>query len=256
MTDGRWDPDPIESLVIAMADQIRPGETWGVGMSTHLPLVALSLGRAVRGFDFKIYLPEQGVYLVRRGAGPAPEGLLDGVRPYPAPVTEVFNEDLGPRYGEFFRPAQLDAGGRLNIARVRGRLVVGYAGIAEAMARYDLVFAYTARHDRRFFVREVDVVTADMMARADGSRRHSATVLTNLGVFDLEPEHQHLRVRYLFPSTSLAHVREATGITVACDEAVPRQDPRPDLLCRLREQVDPGRARDREAARGPARGIR
>jgi glutaconate CoA-transferase, subunit B len=257
MTAGRWDPDPIESLVIAMADQIRPGETWGVGMSTHLPLVALSLGRAIRGFDFKIYLPDEGVYLVRRGGGgTSPEGLLDGVRPYPVPVTEVFNEDLGPRYGEFFRPAQLDADGRLNIARVRGRLVVGYAGIAEAMARYDRVFAYTARHDRRFFVGAVDVITADMMARADGTRRRSATVLTNLGVFDLEPEHQHLRVRYLYPSASLAQVRDATGIEVACDGAAPRQDPRPDRLRLLREHVDPGRARDREAARGAARGIR
>jgi glutaconate CoA-transferase subunit B len=253
MTTGPWNPDPIESLVIAMAEQVRPGETWGVGMSTHLPLVALSLSRAVRGFDFKIYLPEQGVYLVRRTGRDTSPGLLDGVQPYPAPVTQVFNEDLGLRYGEFFRPAQLDADGRLNIARVLGRLVVGYAGIAEAMARYDRVFAYTTRHDRRFFVSEVDVVAADMMARADGSRRRSATVLTNLGVFDLEPEHRHLRVRYLYPSTSLTQVRDATGFEVACDEPPPRQDPRPGLLARLREQVDPGRARDQEAARGPAR---
>ena len=42
-----------------MAGQIRPGDTWGVGMSTQLPLVALSLCRAVRGFEFKIYLPER-----------------------------------------------------------------------------------------------------------------------------------------------------------------------------------------------------
>jgi glutaconate CoA-transferase, subunit B len=253
MTGHSWNPDPVESLVLAMAGQIRAGDTWGVGMSTHLPLIALSLGRAVRGADFKIYLPEQGVYLVRRTGAARSPGLLDQARPYPVPVTQVFNEDLGSRYGEFFRPAQLDGDGRLNIARMGGRLVVGYAGIAEAIPRYDRVFAYTARHDRRFFVRQVDVVSADMMARADGTRRRSATVLTNLGVFDLEPEHRHLRVRYLFPSSSLAQVREATGIEVACDDPVPRQEPQPELLYRLREQVDPDRARDREAARRPAR---
>jgi hypothetical protein len=95
-----------------------------------------------------------------------------------------------------------------------------------------------------------------MMARADGTRRAAATILTDLGVFDLEPAGRQLRVRYLYPSASLARVREATGFAVTCGEPVPRQDPRPDLLHRLREQVDPDRARDREAARNARRAAR
>jgi hypothetical protein len=249
MSDSEWDPDPIESLVIAMAGQVRAGDIWGVGMATQLPLVALSLARALHGFDFTVFLPERGAWAVAEpGAlGEHPTGVLDRVQLHSVAVSEVFNEDLSPRYGEFFRPTEFDARGRLNISRRRSRLVIGYAGIAEALARYDRVFLYTARHASTFFVPEVECVSADTLATTAG-RRASCTVLTDLGAFELRDGVQALHVQYLYPGVALKTVRERTGFDVSCPAEIPRQKPEPGALHLLRTTVDAGRRREEEVS--------
>lgn len=248
MTEYDWDPDPIESLVIAMASQVRAGDVWGVGMATQLPLVALSLARALHGFDFTVFLPERGAWAVAEsGAADArPAGVLDRVQLHPVAVSEVFDEDLSPCYGEFFRPTEFDARGRLNISRRRGRLVIGYAGIAEAIARYDRVFLYTARHSASFFVPEVECVSADTLATTSG-RRAACTVLTNLGAFELCDGTPALQVGYLYPGVALDTVREHTGFDISCPERAPRQQPDTTALRLLRTVVDPERRREQEA---------
>lgn len=241
---GRWDPDPVESLILAMASMVRPGDTWGVGMGTRLPVLALSLARAAGDVDFRVFLPEKGAYAVRLHGAPA-GGLTDGalVR---VPVSLVFNEDLNRRYGEYFRPAQVDPDGNLNISRVGGRLLVGYTGIAEAMRRYDRAFLFTPRHDTRFFVERVESVTANVRDTGPGiDPDRPCTVLTNLGVFDLDTGRRCLRVRYLYPTATLDAVRAATGFPVDGEGEPPAQPPDPHRLELLRATVDPENRRAR-----------
>ena len=166
----------------------------------------------------------------------------------------------GRRYNTFaFRGAQMDAYGNVNnttigpYAAPKVRLPGG-GGMADLGCMIPLIYLWSTTHDPRTFVERLDFRSG--IGWGDGGDHRERLGLpggpqlcvTNMCVFDFEPESKRMRIRSVHPGVTADEVEAATGfeLVVPAGEVPETRSPTADELRILREQVDPTGARLRE----------
>lgn len=249
-----------ELLVCCIAREVTEDRVWGLGLGTSLPSVGIKLAQMTHAPDVIMYSSAATAYLRGGGGRYWMTRLGDhGVRASRTSADRLMLQGLDRDHGEFFRPAQLDLKGAVNVTMLRGassgasqgggRMIAGGTGIPDVFGYYDDIFIYVPRHDRRTFVKEVDFATALPPAASSasgGGESRPYRVLTNLGIFWFYPG-RGLVVESLHPGVPLDDVRDATSFGVA---AVPDHrataPPTARELELIREVIDPLGARDLE----------
>ena len=188
------------------------------------------------------------------------DGLWDGASMLSNSAYDFWSYAQGRRYNTFaFRGAQMDAYGNVNnttigpYASPKVRLPGG-GGMADLGCMIPLIFLWSTTHDPRTFVEKLDFRSG--IGWGDGGDHRARLGLpggpqlcvTNLCVFDFDPDSKRMRIRSVHPGVTVEQVVEATGFELAPSTAdVPETDaPTDEELRILREEVDPTGARLRE----------
>ena len=134
----------------------------------------------------------------------------------------------------------------------------GGGGMADLGCMIPLIYLWATTHDPRTFVERLDFRSG--IGWGDGGDHRERLGLpggpqlcvTNLCVFDFEPDSKRMRIRSLHPGVSVEQVVEATGFEVGVPAGhVPETAaPTAEELRILREEVDPTGARLREFRAG------
>ena len=188
------------------------------------------------------------------------DGLWDGASMLSNSAYDFWSYAQGRRYNTFaFRGAQMDAYGNVNnttigpYASPKVRLPGG-GGMADLGCMIPLIFLWSTTHDPRTFVEKLDFRSG--IGWGDGGDHRARLGLpggpqlcvTNLCVFDFDPDSKRMRIRSVHPGVTVEQVVEATGFELApSTDDVPETDaPTDEELRILREEVDPTGARLRE----------
>lgn len=188
------------------------------------------------------------------------DGLWDGASMLSNSAYDFWSYAQGRRYNTFaFRGAQMDAYGNVNnttigpYASPKVRLPGG-GGMADLGCMIPLIYLWSTTHDARTFVETLDFRSG--LGWGDGGDHRARLGLpggpqlcvTNLCVFDFDPDSKRMRIRSVHPGVTVDQVAEATGFELAPSAgAVPVTDaPTDEELRILREDVDPTSARLRE----------
>ena len=188
------------------------------------------------------------------------DGLWDGASMLSNSAYDFWSYAQGRRYNTFaFRGAQMDAYGNVNnttigpYASPKVRLPGG-GGMADLGCMIPLIYLWSTTHDPRTFVERLDFRSG--IGWGDGGDHRARLGLpggpqlcvTNLCVFDFEPDAKRMRIRSVHPGVTVEQVVEAIGFALAPPAGgVPETDaPTDDELRILREEVDPTSARLRE----------
>jgi len=188
------------------------------------------------------------------------DGLWDGATMLSGSSYDFWAYSQGRRYNTFaFRGAQMDAYGTVNntvigpytAPKVR---LPGGGGMADLGCMLPLIYLWSTTHDPRTFVEKLDFRSG--MGWGDGGDHRARLGLpggpqlcvTNLCVFDFEPESRRMRIRSLHPGVTAEQVVEATGfeVIVPAGEIPVTAEPTAEEVRLLREEVDPTGARLRE----------
>lgn len=175
-------------------------------------------------------------------------------------VADFWSYAQSGAYNTFaFRGAQMDRYGNVNNTVIgpygnpKVRLPGG-GGMADLGCMIPNIYLWSSTHDKRTFVDKLDFRSG--IGWGDGGDHRSRLGLpggprlcvTNLCVFDFDPDTHAMRVRSLHPGVTLAQVRDQTGFPVGSASAdVPTTPlPDPESLRLLRTEIDPTSARLRE----------
>lgn len=250
-----------EQMVVCMARLVEDGEVVAHGIATplvgsalilakrtHAPeaYFACAVGNSLTFRPGKVSLthPEEhtlGGCLMAWGFADAACSILPWHRPK-----------------EFFRPAQVDAGGNFNnvclgdYAKPRVRLP-GCGGIADVTNYSPRIYLYVPRHTRDAFPERIDFRSGigfppegGAAGRWPGSTSPGPRlVITDRCVMDFADG--RLRIASLHAGQTLASVRENTGFALPAVEPTPQTlPPTAEELRLLREEIDPHGLRDLE----------
>ena len=174
--------------------------------------------------------------------------------------TDFWTYAQGARYNTFaFRGAQMDAYGNVNNSVIgpydspKVRLPGG-GGMADLGCMIPRIYLWSTTHGPRTFVERLDFRSG--MGWGDGGD-HRASLgmpggprlcITNLCVFDFEPDTKRMRLASLHPGVGVDDVQAATGFEVLVPAGGVPVTARPgaEELHILRTEVDPTGARLRE----------
>jgi glutaconate CoA-transferase subunit A len=232
-----------EVMVCALARTVRPGDVVSVGSASPLPTVAYLLAKLLWAPDV--------VMLSFNG------GLVDvGLRPMTLTYAELLDFHSAAAHAggdetyhwyyqqgrvthEVVGAAQVDRSGATNNLHVRrpdGRLIrlPGQGGMADVANLHASFLLYLPRQSRRNTVARVDARSA---ARVVPGR---TALLTDLGLFELDPAAGGLVLTRLHPGVELEEVRERTGWPLlVSDDLQCTPAPTHEELEALRKRVDP-----------------
>lgn len=258
MTSGA---DKAEVMVWLMSRHLAKADVVQLGLATVLNQVAALLANAMAKGQGPAIEDPAALTLTRtvrravlsRSELVAQQGAL---RHFEAPewIGQVMPRLYG-RVGQFVRPLQIDAKGRINTLRVSdgsGR-VRRFAGLAALAGLADIAnpfLAYLPKQDTRCFVENVEFVVCDPLA-SERSHDPLIVLITDLAVFELTRSGARAISRH--PWVSIEELRNATPATVAVEGANETPFPDRNTLRILREQVDPLGIRNIEFATGNAR---
>lgn len=241
-------------MVYAMASEIENFNTVLHGVSSPLPVLAMSVARKTHAPDMVYISGAEGV---------DPE--LDRI--YPSSFDARLNRnavayfglheafDLAQR-GElnvmFLGAAQVDRRGNTNLSVIgdidRPKVQLpGGAASAFLMPITPKVVIWVTRHTDRVFVEEVDFVTGQGYDhRQEAYQENEIVIVSNLGVMNFRNPDRVMQIQYYHPGHSVDEIKEKTGfdILVAPDAAetpVPGQE-----VIQLINQIDPDGVRSSE----------
>jgi len=229
-------------MTCVMARQIKDGETVFHGVSSHIPMVAMMLAKAIHAPNM-VYLDIPG------GVNPNP-GKLSGYSSAGSDLfrgassvfslQEIFDLSMrGKLNVAFLSGIQFDFYGNVNASvigdyrkpKVR---MPGGAGSAVLIPTADKAVIWRTKHDKRTFVPKVDFVTA---------RGNIHKIVTPLCVFGYR--NGHLVLETVHPSSSLEEVKENTGFDLIYESVEYTQTPTVEEL-RYLMKIDPGDLRSQE----------
>lgn len=194
------------------------------------------------------------------GTSTLSDGLWGGASMLANSPSDFWTYAQGARYNTFaFRGAQMDAYGNINNSVVgpyagpKVRLPGG-GGMADLGCMIPRIYLWSTTHDARTFVDRLDFRSG--IGWGDGGDHRASLGLpggpqlciTNLCVFDFEPESKRMRLASVHPGVSVDDVAAATGFEVLPPAGVVPVTARPtaEELHLLRTEVDPTGARRRE----------
>jgi len=256
-----------EIMVTSLADGIKSGDVIFQGAATPMPMVAIELARATHAKDT--------VYFSALGVSPRDplnfEALLtDGLTEVlkKAKLTnylfgrEMWDEvNKGKLTLEFLRPAQIDKywncnncvlyGEDRNFQKPKFRFPGGMA-VSDAINLMERVILYTPAHRPRTFVDKVDFLMVKGYPLSKWRKENKLgngpiKMVTNLCIFEPDPETSLMKIASIHPGVSLNEVLENTGFKPLIPKNIP-ETPKPTnkQLQLLRETIDPIGFRDLE----------
>jgi glutaconate CoA-transferase subunit A len=167
---------------------------------------------------------------------------------------------------EVVSAAQIDRNCRTNNFEVRspsGRLIrlPGQGGMADVANMHQHFMLYLPRHSTLTMVDHVDVVSAARGRYTAEERRRwglqpgVVRLITNLGVFHLDPETRELILASVHPGVTLDEIQENTGFPVrTLPNLETTAEPDAATLARIRYDIDPLGMRRVEFVAGKERG--
>lgn len=221
--------ETADLMIYAMAREIQNENTVLHGVSSPLPILAMSLARKTHAPDIAFVSGAEGVdpdveriYLSsfdpRQNRGAV--GYFG--------LHEVF--DLAQQGGldvMFLGSAQIDRYGNTNLS-VIGSIdnpkvqLPGGAASAFLMPITPKVVIWSTRHTPRTFVAEVDFVTGQgYNHRSPEQKKNEMTIVSNLGVMNFRNAERVMQIQSWHPGHSIEEIRKSTGfdIRVASDVA-------------------------------------
>ena len=213
MTDNIETP---EIMIYAMASEIENFNTVLHGVSSPLPILAMSVARNTHAPDMAYISGAEGV---------DPE--LDRI--YPSSFDSRLNRnavayfglheafDLAQR-GElnvmFLGAAQIDRFGNTNLSVIgdieRPKVQLpGGAASAFLMPITPKVVIWATRHSNRVFVEEVDFVTGQgYNHRSDEYKKNEIVVVSNLGIMNFKNPQRVMQIQYFHPGHSVDEIKK------------------------------------------------
>lgn len=242
----------MSKLGHATAGEVTPEELMTVSASRLLadnrvvfagvgaPLVASAMARRRQAPNLTIVL-EGGIIGTELRPGQLPVSTNEMRAAYRATmfadITDIFlYAQRGYFDYGFLGAAQVDLYGNINTSFIgdpaspKVRLP-GTGGANDIISLCNEIFIVTA-HEKRRFVDKVDFITSPGYLSGGSSRRDCGlafgrlkNVVTDLALFDFEPESHRMRLRALQPGVSIETVREATGFELLVADKLEELEP-------------------------------
>lgn len=151
---------------------------------------------------------------------------------------------------EVITVAQVDVRGRTNNAWIKSKGKVlrlpGQGGMADVANLHKNFILYLTRHSPERFIEMVEFCTASRGVLTDEERKQAGLqpgkvrLISDLGMFELDPKEKRFRLTSIHPGVALDDVRAQTGGDFLVDQSLPRtQPPSENELRLIREEVDP-----------------
>lgn len=251
-----------ELMVVTLAREFTNDTRAFNGAVSFVPVAAYLLARAIHAPELVWAASSIAVDAspAQLGESTLSDSIWDGASMLSNSSFDFWSWAQGARYNTFaFRGAQMDRFGNVNNTVIgpyespKVRLPGG-GGMADLGCMIPNIYLWSTTHDPRTFVDALDFRSG--LGWGDGGDHRERLGLpggprlcvTNLCVFDFEPESKGMRLRSVHPGVTVEQVQEATGFEVLLpDGDVPTTDaPTDEELRVLREEVDPTSMRLRE----------
>ncbi len=226
--EGNGQPTPAETVVAAMAREIRDGDVVATGVASPLPILAIEVARRTHAPNLT-YLACVGSLDPRiTSLRPCSEDLayLEG-RSGEVTIPDLFDHARRGRVDVmFFGAAEVDGGGDTNLTAA-GTIehpqykFPGVAGAATLRRWVHRPVLLVSRQSRRNLVPKVQIAST-----SDPDRR--TRLLTDLGTFELGTGGAALLARHAWADVEV--ITERTGFDFTVPDALPVIDP-PDPRC-------------------------
>lgn len=240
--------DMPDLMIWAMASEIDDHDTVLHGVSSPLPVLAMSVARRTCAPNMAFISGAEGVdpeagRIYHSSFDPR---LTRGCVAYFG-LHEAF--DLAQR-GElrvmFLGAAQIDQDGNTNLSVIgsvdRPKVQLpGGAATAFLMPITPKVVIWVARHSPRTFVKKVDFVTGQgYKHRTEEQRRNRLKVVSNLGVMSFDNDERLMQLDSVHPGQSVEEVQRETGFELRLRAGGVGETPLPgpEVLALIRE-LDP-----------------
>lgn len=234
-------------MISAMASEIKNFDTVLHGVSSPLPILAMSVARKTHAPDMVYISGAEGV-----------DAEVDKI--YPSSFDTRLNRsavayfglheafDLAQR-GElnvmFLGAAQIDGNGNTNLSVIgdinRPKVQLpGGAASAFLMPITPKVVVWISRHSEKVFVEEVDFVTGQgYNNRPEQYRENELVVISNLGVMNFKNPERKMQIQSYHPGHTIDEIKDKTGFDVL---VAPNADktpvPGPGII-QLINRIDP-----------------
>ena len=151
---------------------------------------------------------------------------------------------------EVITVAQVDVHGRTNNAWIKSKGKVlrlpGQGGMADVANLHKNFILYLTRHSPERFIGVVEFCTASRSLLTDDERKQAGLqpgkvrLISDLGMFELDPAEKIFRLISIHPGVTLDDIRTRTGGEFLIADPLPRtQTPSENELRLIREEVDP-----------------
>lgn len=238
----------LEELLISRMAKEHRGEMLAGGATT-CSVLAIQLAKASHAPDLVVMNPT-GFY-----DGRAPSsltlGCFVGAKTGKGRLTwtEIFECVLGRKFTVWIGPAQIDKYGNSNISvigdwKAPTAVLIGARGVPDDSVSLESIQYHVAHHSTRTFVEKVDFVcgVGYGKAREEAGLKYGEPrlVVSNLGVFDFDPDVKTMRLQSLHPGVTVEQVKDNTAFELIIPAQIPETEPPTEEEVELiRTSIDP-----------------